>query len=184
MSLPVTALCLAGSTGQLYAISGSTIYRGATPVAALNHDGIKSAVSCASFWSPYLVVCAGRVISIYKCTDDNLSFDHLVSCPSVALSVLPSNKLWLISFITGDWGCLDVSTGTLSYHKGKHRYLLFLSVSWISISQEGSSRSGLCSASGRALSHWCGANDVWVHSNNLYTLISCPLPYISSCVKF
>lgn len=118
MSLPVTALCLAGSAGHLYAISGSTIYRGATPVAALNHDGIKSAVSCASFWSPYLVVCAGRVISIYKCTDDNLSFDRLVSCPSVTLSVLPSDKLWLISFITGDWGCLDVSTGTLSYHKG------------------------------------------------------------------
>ncbi|EFO62488.1 Hypothetical protein GLP15_2386 [Giardia lamblia P15] len=118
MSLPITALCSTGSAGHLYAISGGTIYRGVTPVATLNHDGIKSSVSCASFWAPYFVVCAGRVISIYNCTNGKLSLDRSISCPSVVLSVLPSNEQWLISFITGDWGCLDVSTGTLSCHKG------------------------------------------------------------------
>lgn len=118
MSLPITSLCSNGSASYPYAISGNTIYQGSTPIVNLNHSGVRSSVSCTSFWSPYLVICAGQTIFVYKCIDDSLSFYNSTLCPTMVLSMLPGDDLWLLSFINGDWGCLDVSTCTLSCHKG------------------------------------------------------------------
>lgn len=118
MSLPVTALCSSGFAESPYAISGCAIYQGATLATTLNHRGISSEVSCASFCSPHLVVCAGQTIFIYKCIDGSLSLCYLITYPSLALSLFPHSGLWLISFMNGDWGRLDVSTGTLSCHRG------------------------------------------------------------------